>query len=79
MTERDLVYASVDSIDGHTASIRFEELEPAGQSVTVPLRCLPRAVRSGDRVVVEFLTADGSADQRDSTARKLLEDILNGQ
>ena len=78
----DVVRATIDRIEGHTAVLLFDEIELNGtdpQSLLVPLRHLPKAVKEGDVLVVEFLQDEEAMKQRDVVARKLLEDILNGK
>ena len=73
--------ATVQTLNGQRAVLAFETSDThteATQQVTVPRGSLPEAVIEGDSVVIEILTDEAAADHRDKTARKLLEDILNG-
>ena len=77
-----MVRVTVDRIEGHTAVLLFDELELNGtdpQSLSVPLKYLPKTVKEGNVLVVEFLEDEEAVKQRDAVARKLLEDILNGK
>ena len=79
MTDHELIRGTVARVAGGTATITFSELEPSGQTLVLPIRAVPQGAKAGDTIVIELLADEAAAARRDATARKLLEDILNGK
>lgn len=75
--------AVLDRFEGHKGVLLFGDsdmLGPlAGQELVLPKRLLPLGIREGDVVIVDLLTDAQATQQRETVARSLLEDILNGR
>ena len=50
-----------------------------GQELRLPKSSVPKSAKTGDQFVLELTPAMEAAERRDTVARKLLEDILNGK
>lgn len=73
----------LDRFEGHKGVLLFDDAEMlgtlAGQELVLPRRALPAGVREGEVVVVELMTDEQATEAKERIARKVLEDILNGQ
>lgn len=52
---------------------------PRSQTVTIAKRYLPRGIKEGEALNVEFLTDALATKRREHLARALLEEIFNGR
>lgn len=75
--------AVLDRFEGHKGVLLFDDAEAlgplAGQELVLPKRTLPLGIREGDVIILELLTDEQATQQRETVARALLEDILNGR
>jgi len=75
--------AVLDRFEGHKGVLLFDDAEVlgplVGQELVLPKRVLPLGIREGDVVILELLTDEQATQQRETVARSLLEDILNGR
>ena len=73
----------LDRFEEHTGVVLFDDAEVfgslAGQELVLPKRLLPSGIREGDVVVVELMTDEQATEAKERIARKVLEEILNGQ
>ncbi|MBI4023319.1 DUF3006 domain-containing protein [Candidatus Berkelbacteria bacterium] len=73
----------IDRFEGHRVVILFEDTEVfgplAGQELVLPSRIIPPGLGQGDMLVFEMMTDEQATEQRESVARKVLEEILNGE
>ncbi len=66
---------TVDRFENGFAVLEF----PKKQHITVAKKYLPRALKEGDVLKVEFLTDALASRRREHLARALLEEIFNGR
>ncbi|MBI2589592.1 DUF3006 domain-containing protein [Candidatus Berkelbacteria bacterium] len=75
--------AVVDRFEGHKGVLLFDDadlLGPlAGQELVLPKRLLPTGCREGDVIVFDMLTDLQATQHRETLARQVLEEILNGR
>lgn len=62
-----------------TSSEAVVHLVDSDQELVLPRRILPKVATVGDEYILELTPATEAAERRDTVARKLLEDILNGK
>ncbi len=80
MSSPDSIRGSIDRFEGNLAVIVLEEPEAVhGQTLRVPKKLLPKSVREGVVLELEFRTEAEATQAREVVARKLLEEILNGK
>lgn len=76
------IRGTLDRYEGHKAVLLLDDetLGPlTGQELVVPTRLLPSNLAQGAMIVVELMTDEQATQAREHVARKVLEEILNGQ
>ncbi len=76
------IRGTLDRYEGHRAVLLLDDdaLGPlTGQELVIPTRLLPSNLAQGAMIVVELMTDEQATQAKERVARKVLEEILNGQ
>jgi hypothetical protein len=72
--DNNLVTATIDRFENGLAILEFDHQ----QNLTVAKRNLPKGVKEGDVLEIEFLTNELATKRKENLAKAVLEEILKG-